>query len=498
MEYDVVVIGAGVGGLVSGLKLSCLGKRVILIEKQPTPGGFATTFTRKGFMFESAVHCVDTLTKSEEIRTFMDESGISKEISFINLDDFARIIYPDYDFVADFRQDNFAGVLKSNFPQERRNIDRLFREFDKFHRQFEGFSRSKLPLCLKLIISPLVYPTIIKASRSTTAQFIDRYIQDARLKAVITDIWRFAGLPPSRLAAIYFLLIFESYYYNSTAYAKGGFSKLFQAMAERMKETGSEVRFSTAITKIITQSGKKVKSVITDKGEKFDAKVIISNANAIDTLTNMLDDDGVKEEYRNRLSSLEKSISAFQIYLGLSLPAKDLGMNHSIFSINTTYNHDESYNCSLSGDYDRCSLELVDHAQIDPGLVPQGKGSLLIMTLDNYANWHNLTEEEYRRKKIEVANRLIARTEKYLPDLPKYIEAMEIATTRTMARFGSYPEGAIYGFAQTVQQSGMQRLSQKTAIKGLILAGAWTKPGGGIHACFISGIDAADLAMRYL
>jgi prolycopene isomerase len=143
-------------------------------------------------------------------------------------------------------------------------------------------------------------------------------------------------------------------------------------------------------------------------------------------------------------------------------------------------------------------LELVDHAQIDPGLVPQGKGSLLIMTLDNYANWHNLTEEEYRRKKIEVANRLIARTEKYLPDLPKYIEAMEIATPRTMARFGSSPEGAIYGFAQTVQQSGMQRLSQKTAIKGLILAGAWTKPGGGIHACFISGIDAADLAMRYL
>ncbi|MDD5167028.1 MAG: NAD(P)/FAD-dependent oxidoreductase, partial [Candidatus Omnitrophica bacterium] len=301
MEYDVIIIGAGVGGLACGLKLSCQGKKVLLLEKQPLPGGFATTFSRKGFIFESAVHCVDTLTKTEEIRAFMDESGITKEITFINLDDFARIIYPDYDFVADFKQDNFISVLKSNFPQERKNIDRFFRAFDKFHRQFERFNHSRLPLGIKLLISPLAYPMIISTSISTAAQFVDKYIKDAKLKAIITDIWRFTGLPPSRLSAIYFLLVFECYYYNSTAYVKGGFIKLFQAMVERMKESGSEVRFNTSVVKIITRDGKRVKSVVTDKGEEFSARTIVSNANAIDTLTKMLDVDAVKEEYGRKL-----------------------------------------------------------------------------------------------------------------------------------------------------------------------------------------------------
>jgi prolycopene isomerase len=498
MEYDAIIIGAGVGGLTSALKLSCQGQRVLLLEKQPLPGGFATTFTRKGFVFESAIHCVDTLTKSEEIRVFLDDSGISSEVVFINLDDFARIIYPDYDFVADFRQDNFVSILKSNFPQERRNIDKLFCEFDRFHRQFEKFCHAKYPLWLKLVISPLVYPAIIRASGSTTAQFIARYIQDQRLKAMITDIWRFTGLPPGRLSALYFLIVFECYYYNSTAYVKGGFMKLFQTMVKRIKENGSEVRFNTLVTKIISHNGKKVKSLLTDKGERFDAKVIISNANAIDTLTNILDSEDVKEEYRRKLSPLEKSISAFQVYLGLGVSAKELGMSHSILSVNTTYNHEDSYNYSLSGDYDNCSLELVDHAQIDVSFAPQGKGTLLIMALDNYANWCGLKEGEYRKKKMEVANKLIVRAEKYLPGLSKYIEVIEAATPRTMSRFSASPEGAIYGFAQTPKQSGINRLSQETKVKGLFLTGAWTRPGGGIHACFISGIDAADLALKYL
>lgn len=498
MEYDAIVIGAGVGGLVCALKLSCLGKRVLLIEKQPVPGGFATTFSRKGFIFESAVHCVDALTENEEIRDFLEESGITKGVSFISLNDFARIIYPEHDFIADFKQDNFISTLKDKFPHETKNIDRLFREFDKFHKQFNKFYLSKLPDFVKLIISPVFYPLIIKASICTAGQFIDKYIQDAKLKAIITDIWRFAGLPPSRLSALYFLLVFECYYYNSSCYVKGGFMKLFKVMAERIRETGSEVKFNTTVTKIITQQGKRVKSVITDKGEQFDAKVIISNANAIDTLTSMLDDDTIKAGYRKKLESLEKSVSAFQIYLGLDIPARDLGMTNAIISVNTTYNHEDNLNYSLRGDYDICSLELVDHSQIDPSLAPQGKGTLLIMTLDSYANWSNLAEDEYKKKKIEAANKLIMRAEKYLPGLSGHIEVMEIATPKTMSRFGSSPEGAIYGFAQTIEQSGINRLAQKTKIKGLFLAGAWTEPGGGIHACFLSGIDAADLAMKQL
>jgi len=141
---------------------------------------------------------------------------------------------------------------------------------------------------------------------------------------------------------------------------------------------------------------------------------------------------------------------------------------------------------------------VVDHSQIDPSLVPEGKGSLLIMVLDNYANWGSLNEDAYKEKKVSVATTLISRAEHYLPGLSGCIEVMEVATPCTMLRYGSSPEGAIYGFAHSVNQSGIKRLSQKTLVKGLFLAGAWTMPGAGVHGCFVSGSDAAALVLKYL
>jgi prolycopene isomerase len=173
-------------------------------------------------------------------------------------------------------------------------------------------------------------------------------------------------------------------------------------------------------------------------------------------------------------------------------------MDHFMFSINASYSHEENYGYSLSGYYERCSLAIVDHAQVDPGTAPQGKGNLLIMTLDNYQNWKDLSSEEYARKKKEVAEKLISRAEKYLPGLKQHIEVVEAATPMTMERYGSSPEGAIYGFDQTIDQSGIMRFPQETKVKGLFLAGAWTLPGGGAHACVVSGIQAAELALKYL
>ena len=94
MTYDAIVIGAGVGGLASALKLSANGKKVLVIERQPIPGGCATAFTRKGFTFESAMHCISTLGQDGEVRGFLEEFGIDKMVDFIELKDFCRIIYP--------------------------------------------------------------------------------------------------------------------------------------------------------------------------------------------------------------------------------------------------------------------------------------------------------------------------------------------------------------------------------------------------------------------
>lgn len=497
MKYDCIIIGAGAGGLAAALKLSQSGIKVLVIEKQPIPGGFATTFTRKGFRFESSVHCVDAVGRDGDIRNFLEEHGIDKKVDFIELKEFARIIYPEDDFVADFKVDHFIEYLKNNFPDESRNIDRLFNRVEKFSKQFNRYCKSKLPTWLTFLLSPLLYPEIIKASIPTTSQFIAKYTKNKKIECIVSDIWRFTGLPPERLSALYFLILFNGYFCNPTSYIKGGFQELFNAISRQIKENGSEVMFNTTVEKIVTYRNS-AKSVITDKKEEFMARAIISNANAIDTLTLLLDNDKIKKTYNKKLATLEKSVSAFQVYLGLKIPAKNLGMNYARISINSSYSPAENFDYCLKGDYDRCLLEITDHAQIDPTLVPQGKGSLLIMTYDNYANWKDLNKEEYKLRKQRVIEKLIERVQNYLPGLEAQIEIIEAATPLTFARYGSSPEGAIYGFAQTAEQASINRLKQKTLIKGLFLSGAWTFPGGGVHGCFVSGVEAAKLTLKFL
>ena len=497
MRYDCVVIGAGVGGLFSALNLAQNGKKVLVIEKQPVPGGCATVFKRKGFVFESSLHCVDSLGKNGEMRKYLEETGISQKIDFIDLKNFARVIYPEHDFVLDFSAPNFKEYLIKSFPLEKENIQKFFLRIEKFYNQFDNFCYWPIPEFLKMLISPIFFSEIIKISSLTMMDLLKQYTRDEKLIAILSDLWRFIGLPVSMSSAFYFLLVFRGYCFAPTSYIRGGFGRLFDVMVHEMKDKGVEFQFNTSVVKIVTQKGR-IKSVVTDKGEEIEARSVISNASAWDTLTKFLDDDSFKQKYVQELKDMENSISAFQVYLGLSVPAKNLGMNQAIFSINTTYDHDNNFQYCLTGDYEECPLELVDHAQIDPGLVPEGKGSLLVMTLDSYTNWEDLTEAEYLAKKEEVARILINRVEKYFPGLNKSIEVKEVATPLTVKRFTQAPKGAIYGFSPLVKQSGENRLSQKTRVKGLYLAGAWTWPGPGVHGCFISGLQAGDLVLDFL
>jgi len=496
MEYDAIVIGAGVGGLTSALELAIKGKKILLLEKQSVPGGIATKFKRKGFTFEAALHYVDALGTGGEIRGMLDEFGISSEIEFIDMDRFGRVIYPEHDFVLEQGIDKLRDYLKKSFPDEKDGLDDFFDQAIRFYRQLENFTTSRLPLSLRLIVSPFLYPEIIKTSRLSTEVLISKKIKDKRARAIIETLWGFIGLAPSELSAFYFLIVFMSCWGEKTAFIKGGYSRLFSLMAEKIKTSGSQIKFNTSVKKIITDGNRKVKGVVTDGGEEFFAKTVISNASSIDTLTRLIDDAKIREYYAGKFLSMPKSISGLTVYLGLDLPAKSIGMDSPVFSINATYDHEENFRSALAGDYRSCSLALVDHSQLDPALAPPGKGMLAVMTLDSNTNWKGLSAEEYKRKKKEAADTIIARLEDYLPGLSGHIEVIEVGTPRTMERFSSAPEGAIYGFAHTVAQSGLNRLSQDTKIKGLFLCGAWTRPGCGVHACFISGRDAADLALE--
>jgi prolycopene isomerase len=111
--------------------------------------------------------------------------------------------------------------------------------------------------------------------------------------------------------------------------------------------------------------------------------------------------------------------------------------------------------------------------------------------------WHEKDRyEQNDQLKTETAWIFIRRAEKYLPGLSEHIEVMEVGSPRTMEHYTLNPRGTIFGWDNTPDQSMLKRLKQKTPIKNLYLAGAWTFPGGGQSAVIASGIQAGNAILR--
>jgi len=159
---------------------------------------------------------------------------------------------------------------------------------------------------------------------------------------------------------------------------------------------------------------------------------------------------------------------------------------------------------ALSADMANPSLGVTLYDNLYPGYSPQGKNTVSLITLQGYGHWEKYEADyrqgrkaAYRAEKERIADILIRRAEeRLLPGLSKAIEVKEIGTPLTNVRYTANYRGSIYGWDQTLDNSGMRRAAHSTPIANLFLSGAWTRPGGGYSAVLMSGIDCFKEATK--
>ena len=143
------------------------------------------------------------------------------------------------------------------------------------------------------------------------------------------------------------------------------------------------------------------------------------------------------------------------------------------------------------GDWKKRSFIFVDYEKVDAGLAPSDKAAGVICTVAYLKNWEDLSDEDYKAKKEEVAQILMQRLEEKFPGILESIEYYELSTPKTIKRYTSNPSGAVYGFAQTLQLTASKRFRNNFLIPNLYFASAWAFPGGGFEGSITGGFLAA-------
>lgn len=491
MDYDIIVIGSGMGGLTLGSRLASCGYKVGIFEKHFIPGGYATNFKRKGYNFDVSLHGIGGLDEGGSLRRVFEACGISgkilplrnKESYYINLDGKEISIPNDKEL--------YLNILISKFPLEEKGIRNLFSAIDSFEIGFNKFILEKDSSLFSKINKDVFL--FINWAGKTTYEVVKKYVKNEEFIKVFTTLWMYYGLAPKELSALYFFIPWISYHKYGKYYIKGGAQALSDAFVEVIKNNGGDVKLRSEVDRILYRDGK-VSGIVLKNGEIFTAKRIVSNVNPISTYK-MLPNDALSEKEVKKIFDDKIGCTLTQLYLGLDCNPEELNIpNDEVFIIGEG-SHEHNYEISLDSDYKNASFLLTNYNGMDISLNENDKGVLTVTYIDNYDNWTK-DNIDYKKQKEIATEEIIDRIEGYYPGVKEHIVVKELGTPKTMERYTGNPKGAVYGYAQTVKQAGKYRMGSKTSIENLSLVGAWISPGGGYEGAISGGIVEAERILK--
>jgi len=500
-KYPTVIIGAGLGGLVCGAYLARQGIPVTLVEQHNIPGGYATSFDRAAgrFTFEVSLH--GTSIHNNGTAAILNDIGVLDKLKLVQLPEVYHLKTPKLELsVPQKNPEAYIQLLSRHFPDGARGIRGFVEEMLAIADEVNQFSRNKGKF-IKLLF-PFQYSRMWHVRGLTLADLVNEHVANPELQNILTALWGYYGLPPSRLSGFYYANATGDYLKNGSYYIKDRSQDLNNAIAEVIEANGGRILYDSAAQKILVKDGA-VAGIELDGGETLPARAVVSNASALRTFQEMLPADSVPPDYLRKLTGYKPSISSFIVWLGLQ---GDVTTKIKAFStfVSSGLSPEEDYALHIKGEVQKASFGVAVYDNIFKGYSTPGTSTLQLIFLSGYEPWRkyesdyrNGRKEAYRRQKERWTEILIQRAEKELiPGLSSMIAVKDSATPLTNWRYTGNTEGAIYGFEQSMDNAYMNRIQNRTPVKGLYLASAWGNPGGGYGGVFRAGQSAFQAMME--
>ena len=481
-----IIIGAGVAGMASSIRLALQGFEVSVFEKNTYPGGKLSAFQLGAFSFDAgpslftAPHLLEDLFAEAQVP--MDDF-----FSYRKLEIACNYFYQDGTQITAYADKNkFAAelALKTNEAPEHlftylKNTSSAYKHIAQI---FLNHSLHYFPTLFKAPI----FKAIGKLKLAYLFKSLNEYNQTAFKSPKLVQLFnRFAtynGSNPYKAPAM--LSLISHLEHNEGAfYPQGGMISITNALYRLALKLGVQFSFGKSVQEIQTK-GNCVTGVKVDK-EVYDAAIVVSNMDVYFTYKNLLNDSAKAAKVKKQ----ERSSSALIFYWGMNKTFPTLDLHNIFFSADYQAEFNAIFNTGLPFDDPTVYINITN--KLEPGKhAPIGKENwfvLINVPANSGQDWASL-EQFYRKAIIQKLNRIIGE------NIEPYIAVDEVLTPVSIESKTASYMGSLYGTSSNSKMAAfMRHPNDSKTINGLYFVGGSVHPGGGIPLCLSSANIVANL-----
>jgi phytoene dehydrogenase-like protein len=504
--YDVVVIGAGLGGLTAGAILAREGRKVLVIERSNSVGGAASSYKSGELFVEGSLHeTSDPQHPRDPKHDVLTRAGVIDKVTWVPAGAFyqARGGPIGQPFLM---PDNFEAArqaLSARFPEARRGIDQLLGEMQLIVTAaatvWQGKDTPEEPTETLLKLVPDTGDWTLSLS-----QKLDRVFGDNEaIKCVLAANLSYFHDDPTTLWWIYFAFAQGSYLQSGGRYVQGGSQRLSSALARAIMGAGGKVLLRRVVSGIaLAGNAKTVTHTARDGSDPQTAEGVRIIGNAAPAALAPLMPADAAEQLRNGYARQKPAASLFALTLGLSKPPREFGVSAYSTQVLPPWMRrfaDYGQGAALMAEepVERMPpMSVVDYAAIESG-VPTPPYVLSVLGPDLLSNWDSSDMDAYRDKRGRWQAAIIGYLSSLYPGLGDAVVASSFNSALSVRQYLNAPDGAVYGFAPTPPDSTSDNpfRSPRTAIPGFYLSSAYAGFGGYTGVIQSAGV-CADMILR--